>query len=131
MNKTNELDIYDDVGKTSLFNFRQRLGKKYREIKEARQLTLQYAHALWQWRQIKTHTDNVDQAINKEFMIDDTGTLFFKYSYVLCDFHIPFSLGDKTNNIEVGHAGENCEQKIEKKKATDAFRCSSRRGEEG
>ena len=28
--------------------------------------------ALWQWRQVKTQTDNVDQAINKEFMIDDT-----------------------------------------------------------
>jgi len=39
------------------------LGQKYNQIKDGRQVTIKYADALWQWRQIKQQTENVDQVL--------------------------------------------------------------------
>ena len=31
-----------------------------------------FADALWQWREVKEQTDNVDLAIEREFLFDET-----------------------------------------------------------
>ena len=31
-----------------------------------------FADALWQWRRVKSQTENVDMAIEREFMMDET-----------------------------------------------------------
>ena len=44
------------------------------KARETRTLNRRFVDALWQWRRVKTSTDSVGQSLQKEFLIDDTGT---------------------------------------------------------
>ena len=67
-----KLDIYTQSQAVSIRNFKKRYTDKYKQYKMERQLTIKYADALWQWRQVKTETEHVDSAIEREFMMDET-----------------------------------------------------------
>ena len=67
-----KLDIYTQSQAVSIRNFKKRYTDKYKQYKMERQLTIKYADALWQWRQVKTETEHVDSAIEREFMFDET-----------------------------------------------------------
>ena len=43
-------------------------------VRASRSHNRKYIDALWQWRRVKTSTDSVGQSLQKEFLIDDTGT---------------------------------------------------------
>ena len=44
------------------------------KARETRTLNRRFVDALWQWRRVKTSTDSVGQSLQKEFLIDDTGS---------------------------------------------------------
>ena len=67
-----KLDIYTRSQALSLRNFKKKFNDKYKQYKKERQLTVNYADALWQWRQVKAEAENVDTAIEREFMFDET-----------------------------------------------------------
>ena len=67
-----KLDIYSRSQALSLRNFKKKFNDKYKQYKKERQLTVNYADALWQWRQVKAEAEHVDSAIEREFMFDET-----------------------------------------------------------
>ena len=40
--------------------------------KKEQEVIWKFADALWQWREVKEQTDNVDLAIEREFLFDET-----------------------------------------------------------
>ena len=72
--QSQQMDCYDRAinNEVTFKNIRRALGKKYKNIKDGNLIMIKYADALWQWRQVKTQTDSVDQAIDREFQVDDT-----------------------------------------------------------
>ena len=49
-------------------------------VRDSRQCNRKYVDALWQWRRVKTSTDSVGQSLQKEFLIDDTGSISSNWS---------------------------------------------------
>lgn len=93
------MDVYDRAvnNEVTFSNVKRVLGKKYKNLKDGNLLMIKYADALWQWREVKSQTDSVDQAgvwrsststinchffydnsksfekaIDREFQVDDT-----------------------------------------------------------
>ena len=67
-----KLDIYTRSQALSIRNFKKRFNDKYKQYTKERELTIKYADSLWQWRQVKSETEHVDSAIEREFMFDET-----------------------------------------------------------
>ena len=50
--------IYDNENNMTFANMKRKLGRKYNQIMDGGQITVKYAYALWQWRQVKQQTEN-------------------------------------------------------------------------
>ena len=59
--KGQAIGIYDNENNMTFANMKRKLGRKYNQIMDGGQITVKYAYALWQWRQVKQQTENVDQ----------------------------------------------------------------------
>ena len=72
--QSQQMDCYDRAinNEVTFRNLKRALGKKYKNLKDGNIVMIKYADALWQWRQVKTQTETVDQAIDREFQVDDT-----------------------------------------------------------
>ena len=46
--------------------------KQFQRHKKEQEVIWKFADALWQWREVKEQTDNVDLAIEREFLFDET-----------------------------------------------------------
>ena len=57
------MDVYDRAvnNEVTFSNVKRILGKKYKNLKDGNLLMIKYADALWQWREVKSQTDSVDQ----------------------------------------------------------------------
>ena len=48
------------------------LNRQFQRHKKEQEVIWKFADALWQWREVKEQTDNVDLAIEREFLFDET-----------------------------------------------------------
>ena len=49
-----------------------RVNRQFQRHKKEQEVIWKFADALWQWREVKEQTDNVDLAIEREFLFDET-----------------------------------------------------------
>ena len=58
----------------------------FKRHKKEQEVIWKFADALWQWREVKEQTDNVDLAIEREFLFDETAlatkVTFGNYSFL-------------------------------------------------
>ena len=48
------------------------VNRQFQRHKKEQEVIWKFADALWQWREVKEQTDNVDLAIEREFLFDET-----------------------------------------------------------
>ena len=65
-NKVINLEIYNVDFKCMDVN------RQFQRHKKEQEVIWKFADALWQWREVKEQTDNVDLAIEREFLFDET-----------------------------------------------------------
>ena len=53
-------------------NLQIRVNRQFQRHKKEQEVIWKFADALWQWREVKEQTDNVDLAIEREFLFDET-----------------------------------------------------------
>ena len=77
------MDVYDRAvnNEVTFSNVKRILGKKYKNLKDGNLLMIKYADALWQWREVKSQTDSVDQ--DPRFFFFRSQFLIFRRLFIL------------------------------------------------